>query len=166
MVEEPPGKRSGRGAASILRHMVADGRRSGESAETMRARQARSSHTILVVDDVDAHRYAMARRLQEDGFKTIEAATGTDAIVLAVKASAVVLDVNLPDVNGVEVCRTLKAEEPNRPVLLISAVFDDELHQIAAKSAGADAYLSPPPPTSSLTAEIDALLKIPHGQQA
>ncbi|KQT11288.1 response regulator transcription factor [Ramlibacter sp. Leaf400] len=150
MAEDSRGNRSGTGAASILPHIA---------AEAADPKKWRATQTVLVVDDMDGQRYAMARRLKEDGFKTIEAACGRDAIAMAAAATAVVLDVNLPDINGVEVCRALKAARPSLPVVLVSAVYDGELHRIAAATAGADAYLAPPPTSPSLTATIDRLLQ-------
>jgi CheY-like chemotaxis protein len=64
----------------------------------------RSAQTILVVDDSDASRYALARGLRAEGFGTLEAATGTEALAMAGDASAVVLDVNLPDIRSTLAC--------------------------------------------------------------
>jgi CheY-like chemotaxis protein len=64
----------------------------------------RSNFTVLVVDDAEAGRYALSRSLRAEGFRTVEAARGAEALALAGSASAVVLDVHLPDIQSVEVC--------------------------------------------------------------
>ncbi|MGE4239795.1 response regulator [Ramlibacter sp.] len=120
----------------------------------------RSEHTILVVDDHPAALYAASRLLQSAGFRTLEAASGTDALRLAGRASAVLIDVNLPDVNGVQVCQTIKnaPETKHVPVILMSAVYLDELHRGAGLSAGADGYLTPPFEGEQLAALLDGLV--------
>ena len=72
---------------------------------------ARASASILVVDDNAATRYSTSRVLRAEGFSVFEAGTGQDAIALAVGEAVdlVVLDVNLPDFDGFEVCRRLRA---------------------------------------------------------
>lgn len=105
----------------------------------------RKAHTVLVVDDEPASRYATARVLQDAGFSTLETGSGYDAIASAQAVAAIVLDVNLPDVNGVKVCSTIKSQPSTRnlPIVLHSAVYEDELYRGAGLTAGADAYLAP-----------------------
>ena len=72
--------------------------------------QQRRLATILVVDDNAASRYATVRYLKSGGFLTLEAATGQEALDLAETGpDAVVLDINLPDMDGFEVCQALRA---------------------------------------------------------
>jgi CheY-like chemotaxis protein len=120
----------------------------------------RSTHTILVVDDQPAALYAASKLLKKAGFQTLEASTGEDALRLAKSASAVLIDVNLPDINGVEVCQLIKAakESAGKPVVLMSAVYVDDLHRGAAMSAGADAFVTPPLDEEPLAATFDRLL--------
>jgi CheY-like chemotaxis protein len=75
---------------------------------------------ILVVDDHDAGRYVMARTLANAGFKTIEASHGRQALALAdaERPDLVLLDIKLPDIDGFEVCRRLRAN-PNLASLAI-----------------------------------------------
>ena len=117
----------------------------------------RSSHTILVVDDHKATLYAASRMLRRAGFNVLEATNGEDAIQLSDKASALLLDVNLPDVNGVAVCQAVKTKS-DKPVVLMSAVYVDELHREAALQAGADGYLVQPIDGDNVAAEFDRLL--------
>jgi CheY-like chemotaxis protein len=103
-------------------------------------------YSVLVVDDHTPNRYAVARGLRAAGFKTVEAASGAQALDLAQYVSAVVLDVHLPDVHGLEVCRLLRANPgtASLPIVHVSAVYVTKQDQIAARAAGADAYLVSP----------------------
>jgi CheY-like chemotaxis protein len=71
--------------------------------------------TLLVVDDTPASRYATSRVLRGAGFTVLEAASGQEALTLAQQGpDLVVLDVNLPDIDGFEVCRRLRASRTRR----------------------------------------------------
>jgi DNA-binding response OmpR family regulator len=120
----------------------------------------RSAHTILVVDDSDANRYAIARGLRAQGFATLEAASGEEGLQLATQAAAVVLDVNLPDIPGLEVCRRLRAEAATSalPVVHVSAVYITRHHQAMAEHAGADDYMVSPVDPQALARTLDALI--------
>ncbi|WP_427912402.1 response regulator [Ramlibacter sp. MMS24-I3-19] len=134
--------------------------RAAASSTDAAARSARSQHTILVVEDDAATRYAAVRLLQAAGFRTIETASGYEALTMADRASAVLLDVNLPDVHGIEVCSLLRARETTArlPVVLTSAVYVDELHREAGLSCGAHAYLVPPLDPVFVTTTLDRLI--------
>ena len=125
----------------------------------------RSAHTILVVDDSDAQRYAIARGLRAQGFATLEAATGEEALQLAQQAAAVVLDVNLPDIPGLEVCRRLRsaAATATLPVVHVSAVYITRHHQAQAEHAGADEYMLSPVDPQALARTLDALIARRNG---
>lgn len=126
-------------------------------------RQQRKAYVVLVVDDEPAGRYATARMLRDAGFTVRETGSGYEAVALAEAAAAVVLDVNLPDVNGVKVCSLIKSHPATRslPVLLHSAVYDDEMHREAGLAAGADAYLVAPLQPEVLIPALDKLLPAP-----
>jgi CheY-like chemotaxis protein len=117
----------------------------------------RSAHTILVVDDHAASLYVASRMLRLAGFNVLEASNGEDAMHLADRASALLLDVNLPDLNGVAVCQAVKTRSP-KPVVMMSAVYVDDLHRSAAMQAGADAYLVQPIDGDQVASEFDRLL--------
>ncbi len=125
-------------------------------------RSARSAYTVAVVDDTDLARYAAVKMLRSLGYKTVECGTGEEAQMIASSkpVSAVLLDVNLPDVNGVAVCEYIKKGPNPLPVVLMSAVYVDELHKGAAMDAGADAYLVSPLEPQELGAVFDRLLGI------
>ena len=119
---------------------------------------------ILVVDDNAPLRYALARTLRQHGFDVLEAATGEDALKVASaeRPDLVLLDVNLPDIHGFDVARSLKSGDrtKNIPILQISASFVQREHRTAGLEAGADAYLVEPVEPGELVATIRALLRM------
>lgn len=117
--------------------------------------------TILVVDDHDGSRYATVRTLKAAGFQTVEAATGAEAIQTAAGAvDLVVLDVNLPDIDGFEVCRELRKHKQTveLPIVHLSATFTNSADLQLGKEAGADSYLTHPADPTALIATVRALL--------
>lgn len=120
-----------------------------------------SQGLILVVDDNDASRYATTRVLRAAGFQTAEAANGGDALAAATDAvSLVVLDVNLPDMDGFQVCRELRArrETADLPVVYLSATFTNNADMAQGMRAGADSYLTHPADPVALVATVRTLL--------
>ena len=120
----------------------------------------RSKHTVLVVDDAPSNRYALARGLRAEGFQTREAGTGAEALALAPEVSAVVLDVHLPDVNGLDVCRQLRARSDTAamPIVHVSGVYVTGHARAAGEYAGADAYLLAPAQPKELAGTLDRLI--------
>jgi len=117
--------------------------------------------TILVVDDRPDARYSMARPLAAAGFDVRETATGREALRLArLPADVIVLDLVLPDLDGYEVLRGLKADPAtmNIPVILKTAVHDDDGHRQVALDAGAVAYFAEPFDTQGLVAVVRQVL--------
>jgi CheY-like chemotaxis protein len=87
------------------------------------------SATILNVDDHDAARYTTTRVLRGAGYEVIEAGNGRDALRLAKRnPDLVVLDVNLPDIDGFEVCRRIKSDPATSmiPVVHLSATYQND----------------------------------------
>jgi PAS domain S-box-containing protein len=122
----------------------------------------RSQHTVLVVDDNPATRYSTARIVRAAGFLTQEAATGSEAVLMASQGvSAVVLDVHLPDIDGFEVCRQLRSDAATAlvPVIHLSAAFVENADKVAGLNAGADAYLVHPVEPAVLIATLQALIR-------
>ncbi|MET0551602.1 MAG: response regulator [Vicinamibacteria bacterium] len=118
--------------------------------------------TVLVVDDTEASRYALGRTLAKAGFLVWEAATGTEALGRAHDCpDAILLDIKLPDITGLEVCRRLKANPATAaiPVLQMTATFGGTETQVAALEGGADAYLTHPVEPIVLVATIRSLLR-------
>lgn len=159
-----PGQRTGRGTASVRKHLKTDEGRKIPALEPVSLQ--RGQYTILVVDDIAAARYATVRMLAAAGFNTREAATGAQALaqVHAGCVSGVVLDVHLPDIHGLEVCRLIRANEVSRglPVVHVSAIYVSEDDRASGHSAGADAYLLSPVSLHELAGTLDKLLELRH----
>ena len=91
--------------------------------------------TILAVNDNDAIRYSLSRALRGGGYRVIEARNGTETLALAHEdPDLITLDVHLPDMDGFEVCRRLKAnpQTAHIPVLHISATVTDTENRCGA----------------------------------
>ncbi len=122
---------------------------------------------VLVVDDDEVKRYTITRSLQRAGFDIVEGMTGSDALRLATEAALLVLDVNLPDIDGYEVCRRLKADPITAavPVLLLSATFVGTASQVEGLESGADAYLTDATEPPVLVATARALLRMRRAEK-
>ena len=126
--------------------------------------------TILNVDDYEPGRYARSQLLRSFGFDVREAKTGGEALsAVALEPPAlVILDVNLPDISGFEVCRRLK-EGPTTatvPVLHLSATYTGPGHKARGLEGGADAYLTEPVEPRVLLATLNALLRMKRAEEA
>ncbi len=125
---------------------------------------------ILNVDDDDGARYAKTRILQVAGFNVIEAANGADALALVQSRTPdlVLLDVKLPDINGLEVCRRIKAAPASATVLVLqtSAALTGRADKVRGLEGGADNYLAAPIGADELVANVNALLRLRHTQAA
>jgi two-component system sensor histidine kinase/response regulator len=123
-----------------------------------------SPAVILNVDDNEPNRYARTRVLVDAGFTTLDAATGQETLDLAAqhRPDMVLLDINLPDIDGIEVCRRLKAMPDHGGTLIrqISASATTAPHATEALNSGADAYLAEPVDSAVLIATIHALLRL------
>lgn len=124
---------------------------------------------ILNVDDNEPGRYATTRILNRAGFQVIEAGTGKEALRLARSASPqlIILDINLPDMNGIEVCRQIKTDPltATTMVLQVSATNIAVLDRVNSLSAGADSFLVEPVEPEELEAVARALLRL-HKSEA
>ena len=119
--------------------------------------------TVVVVDEAPDRRALMAGPLRAEGFQVKEATTGAEALALAAtQPSLMILDVDLPDIDGFEVCRRLKSEPRTAgvTVLQVSARHPDAGHRVRALDGGADAYLPRPVDQRELMATVRALLRI------
>jgi signal transduction histidine kinase len=127
------------------------------------------SATILFVDDDPLQRRSMGYVLRQAGFEVVEAGSGNEALRQArERPDLVLLDVNLPDVNGLEVCRRLRADEATRsiPVLQVSAVYVQSEDRSQALENGADAYLVKPVEPRELVATVRTLLRVHAAEEA
>jgi DNA-binding response OmpR family regulator len=119
-----------------------------------------SPASLLVVEDDDDLRQTLARRLSDAGYEVATAATGPDALS-AVQENVpdlVVLDVMLPGLDGVEVCRRLRAEHPLLYILMLTARAD-ELDRVVGLEVGADDYVTKPFSLQEVVARIRAALR-------
>lgn len=127
------------------------------------------SAKILVVDDNPATLYSTSRVLKSAGFNVIEAATGMDAVRCAMDCpDLVVLDVNLPDIDGFRVCREIRAREETAriPVVHLSATFVKDVDKVHGLEAGADGYLTHPVEPPVLIATVNAFLRAREAEEA
>ncbi|MCL4445308.1 MAG: response regulator transcription factor [Actinobacteria bacterium] len=115
---------------------------------------------VLVVDDDAAVLGAIDRALRLEGYSVTCASTGSEALEsLALSPpDAIVLDLQLPDIDGLEVCRRLRAADNDTPVLMLTArdAIDD---RVLGLDAGADDYLVKPFALAELVARLRALLR-------
>lgn len=117
---------------------------------------------ILHVDDDPATRYMISRVLRNAGFDVISAANGEEGLQLAdLNPDLILLDVNLPDISGFEVCRRLKQNRSSStiPILHMSATRVDTAATVAGLEGGADGYLTQPVDHAVLIATIRAFLR-------
>jgi PAS domain S-box-containing protein len=123
---------------------------------------------ILNVDDNDAARYAKSRILKSAGFRTVDAENGTDALTMVaqLRPDLVLLDVKLPDINGIEVCRRIKADPATSNILVLqtSAALTGRADKIRGLDGGADNYLAAPIEPDELIANVTALLRLRNAQ--
>ncbi len=122
---------------------------------------------ILVVDDNEAGRYATSRLLESEGYTVLQASTGSEALeLLSEEPDLIVLDVNLPDMSGFDVARTIRRRLTQRvPVLQVSATSLDSRSHVVGLEAGADAYLTEPVERGILLATIQSLLRAARAER-
>lgn len=114
---------------------------------------------ILIVDDDPQIRRVLRTALTEHGYEAADARNGEEAVerLRGEKPSLVILDVNMPGMNGLETCRTIRSTS-NVPIIMLT-VRDAETDKIAALDAGADDYVTKPFSSPELLARIRANLR-------
>ena len=118
---------------------------------------------ILVVDDNDDIRRLTSLQLQSAGFDVREAASGSEALTAAEDGpDLIILDVMLPDIDGFEVCRRLKAQGSTAsiPVMHLSAAYRGTSDKVHGLEGGADGYLTHPADPDELLATVRSLLRL------
>lgn len=118
-----------------------------------------SGQRVLVVDDENAIRRYLHTALTAQGFAVYEAANGQQTLnaVVENRPDVIILDLGLPDINGIEVTRRLR-EWSNTPIIILS-VREAEQDKIAALDAGADDYLTKPFGTGELMARMRVVMR-------
>ena len=122
--------------------------------------------TILVVDDEQSIIDILVYNLKKEGYNTIEATDGVSAveIALAQKPDLILLDIMLPKMDGLTVCKKVK-NALNVPILILSAK-DEELDKIVGLELGADDYITKPFSVRELMARVKANLRKSEGNIA
>ena len=117
------------------------------------------SERILIVEDEANIASFVAMYLQKAGYTVERAATGAEAVekAKAQDPSLIVLDLNLPDMDGLEVCRVIRADSQT-PILMLTA-RDDDVDKIVGLEVGADDYLTKPFNPRELVARIRSILR-------
>jgi PAS domain S-box-containing protein len=124
--------------------------------------------TILFVDDEPANRKSLACVFRQEGFEVREAATGQEALRLAAEQpDVIILDVNLPDMSGFDVCRRIKAHPATTsiPVVHISAQFIHGVDRVRGLNGGAESCLIKPVEPQEILAEVKTLLRVHQAEE-
>jgi signal transduction histidine kinase/DNA-binding response OmpR family regulator len=122
---------------------------------------------ILNVDDDEIKRYSVTKVLERAGYEVWEAGTGREALKKAADhPDLMVLDINLPDLNGFEVCRKIKSDPKTSSLLVLhlTASYYDSSHKVYGLESGADGYLTQDIAPEELLATIRALLRMKHAE--
>ncbi len=114
---------------------------------------------VLIVEDEPSLQETLAYNLERDGYEVLTAADGLEALRLArsQQPDLILLDIMLPGMNGIEVCRTLR-REMNVPILMLTARAE-EIDRVVGLEVGADDYVSKPFGMRELLARVRALLR-------
>ena len=126
--------------------------------------------TILICDDTPDVLTLFSFVLQEEGYEVFQAIDGNQCLQIARerRPDLILLDVMLPDIDGIEVCRRIKSDRELARTLVIhlSGIQTSTDHQAEGLEAGADGYLTMPVPPRNLVAHIKALLRIKDAEEA
>jgi DNA-binding response OmpR family regulator len=116
--------------------------------------------TILVIDDDESLRDTIGVMLEQEGFRPLLVADGSTGYqkALALKPDLVLVDLRLPGMNGIEICKQLRAANLSTPIIVLSAV-GDEVDKVLLLEIGADDYVVKPFGSRELLARIRAVLR-------
>jgi two-component system KDP operon response regulator KdpE len=122
---------------------------------------------LLVVDDETAIRWALHKTLQRMNFEIVEAETGEQALALVrtVHFDAVLLDIGMPGMNGIETCKRIRKLMPLLGVVMLT-VRNSEEDKIQALDAGADDYITKPFHVGELAARLRATVRRAHASHS
>ena len=116
--------------------------------------------SILVVDDESSILTLLKFNLEQSGYNVVTAEDGRQGLDLALseKPDLIVLDLMLPGMDGMDVCRTLRQEKMNTPILMLTAK-DEEFDKILGLELGADDYMTKPFSPREVVARVKAILR-------
>ena len=119
-----------------------------------------TERSILLVEDDPALALGLSDSLRFEGYRVIHTSRGEEAIELALSENVdcVILDLMLPDMNGYQVCETIRATDPILPIVMLTA-RSQEIDKIRGLEAGADDYVTKPFSIGELVARIRALFR-------
>jgi two-component system, sensor histidine kinase len=130
----------------------------------------RAQNKVLVVDDNDSARYLKSRTLEGAGFRVVEAKTGLAALELSrsERPDLVLLDIKLPDIDGFEVCRRLRADPLTESIAIvqITASYEHPDYQVRGLEGGADIFLLAPIDPNVLVANVRAMIRLRRAENA
>lgn len=115
---------------------------------------------VLLVDDESAIRRVVCLTLRSSGFEVVESARGEDALTLlgTTNFDVILLDLNMPGMGGVALCRIIRTRAPRTPVLMLT-VRNSEDDKVESLDAGADDYVTKPFQVRELVARINAVIR-------
>jgi len=119
--------------------------------------------TILVADDEPVNRALIQRRLEREGYHVLTARNGNEAVkhVLQALPDLIILDVMMPEMDGMDACRLIKENEATRdiPIIFLSARDETDM-KVSGLSLGADDYISKPFETEELVARVHVAIRL------
>ncbi len=129
-------------------------------AASSRSQSAPRTQTILVIDDDDDLRDTVSLALEQEGYRTVQAAEGRTGFeqVLLLRPDLILIDLRLPGMTGVEICKQLRASDVTTPIIILSAV-GEEIDKVLLLEIGADDYVVKPFGARELIARIRAVLR-------
>ena len=121
---------------------------------------SQDQNTVLIVDDERSIRLSLRTILSGLGFVVIEAARGEEALSLirTARFDVILLDINIPGIGGIEVCRKMRKADPRIPIVMLT-VLGSEDRKVEALDAGADDYITKPFQLRELIARLRAAVR-------
>ena len=120
----------------------------------------KKTHTILIVEDDQNIVNLVSLHLKDQGFETEHAATGPDGLRLSLEHDydLIILDIMLPGLDGLEICRRLRAEHVTTPILMLTAK-SEEIDKVVGLEMGADDYITKPFSIREFIARVKAITR-------
>jgi CheY-like chemotaxis protein len=138
--------------------------------QTSRRKGVGKPFKVLVIDDYAGNVFLATTLLKEAGYEVLEASTGQEGLdaVRAHRPDLIMLDVMLPDISGIEVCRQIKGDKSlkNIFVILVSGIQVSSEHQAEGLDIGADGYITRPISNKEFLARIQAGIRIKHAEDS